>query len=50
MGKIKTTCDGRIFYLDIAGKQVKDQDAVAIIGEPSDTREEVLKWYKEIKR
>ena len=29
VGKIKTTCDGRIFYLDIAGKQVKDQDAIA---------------------
>lgn len=40
--------DGRIFYLVEANAEVKNGDAIAIIGDIADTRMDVMNWYREM--
>ncbi len=42
---IKATCDGRIFWLQESETEVVYGSDVAIIGDLSDTKEDVMKWY-----
>ncbi len=42
---IKATCDGRIFWLQEPETEVIYGSDIAIIGDVSDTKEDVMKWY-----
>lgn len=45
---VKANASGRIFFLKKNNEYVKDNDIVAIIGVESDTRADVMEWYKKI--
>ena len=51
IGTIRTKTAGRLFYLFKNGKKQEFQrgDAVAIVGDLSDTKEDVMNWYNSIK-
>ena len=45
--EVKSTAAGRIFYLVEEDEEIRDKQAIAVIADPSDTYEEVMKWYRE---
>lgn len=44
---VKSTAAGRLFYLVEEDEEIRDKQAIAVIADPSDTYEEVMKWYRE---
>ena len=46
---ITASGDGRVYLLKKSGAIIHDGDAVAIIGDLSDSREEIMQWYEKNK-
>lgn len=46
---IKANADGRIFYLVNNGDSVKENEVVALLSDSSDKRNDIMKWYNEMK-
>ena len=46
---IKAETAGRVFYLVKEGQKLQSDSAVVIIADPSDTKADVMKWYKNMK-
>lgn len=47
---IKATVSGRLFWLEEEGTELKYGVDVAVIGDISDTREDVMRWYEKNRR